>query len=158
MHQYIIFASPPLYFQAHTLFCAKSLPMWEPGSGESRILYPSSSKYVFGVFFPLRAQVVRKWKNLGKVLCRLLRMSDYWFGFASDGILLSNEERATRRISVLQQVCAYVGGCCAACRGGAEDCRLRSGCYYWPPHDTPSHPSRVEQLGVSSNRITTTQF
>lgn len=49
-------------------------------------------------------QAVLKWKNLGKVLCRLLRMSDYWYGFASDGALLSNEERARRRISVLQQV------------------------------------------------------
>eukprot|EP00752_Nemacystus_decipiens_P002077 g1988.t1 len=49
-------------------------------------------------------QAVRKWKNLGKVLCRLLRMSDYWYGFASDGALLSNEEKASRRISVLQQI------------------------------------------------------
>lgn len=30
-------------------------------------------------------------------------MSDYWYGFASDGIL-TNEERALRRISVLHQV------------------------------------------------------
>eukprot|EP00903_Cladosiphon_okamuranus_P011664 g10971.t1 len=51
-----------------------------------------------------RQEAVRKWKSLGKVLCRLLRMSDYWYGFASDGALLSSEERATRRISVLQQI------------------------------------------------------
>ncbi|CBN79097.1 hypothetical protein Esi_0176_0057 [Ectocarpus siliculosus] len=48
-------------------------------------------------------QAVRKWKNLGKALCRLLRMSDYWYGFAFDGAL-SGEERAARRISVLQQI------------------------------------------------------
>lgn len=49
-------------------------------------------------------QVVHKWKNLGKVLCQLLRKSDYWYGFASSGVILTNEERAIRRISVLQQV------------------------------------------------------
>ncbi|CAM9556079.1 unnamed protein product [Ectocarpus sp. 12 AP-2014] len=48
-------------------------------------------------------QAVRKWKDLGKALCRLLRMSDYWYGFAFDGAL-SGEERAARRISVLQQI------------------------------------------------------
>lgn len=54
-------------------------------------------------------QAVTKWKNLGKILCRLLRMSDYWYGFASDGSALSSEERATRRISVLHQVHERVG-------------------------------------------------
>lgn len=58
----------------------------------------------FSIASRVLIQAVRKWKNLGKVLCRLLRMSDYWYGFASDGALLSNEERAARRISVLQQV------------------------------------------------------
>lgn len=48
-------------------------------------------------------QVVQQWKDLGKVLCRLLRMSDYWYGFASDQTL-SSVERSARRISVLQQV------------------------------------------------------
>lgn len=51
----------------------------------------------------LLLQAVRKWKHLGKVLCRLLRMSDYWYGFASD-VALSSEERAIRRVSVLHQV------------------------------------------------------
>ncbi|CAM9308964.1 unnamed protein product, partial [Laminaria digitata] len=55
-------------------------------------------------------QVVQQWKDLGKVLCRLLRMSDYWYGFASDNTL-SSVERSARRISVLQQMVEMrVGG------------------------------------------------
>lgn len=47
-------------------------------------------------------QAVQQWKGLGKVLCRLLRMSDYWYGFVADDTL-SREERTVRRITVLQQ-------------------------------------------------------
>lgn len=110
-----------LYFEGNLgEYCANSAqeeqntPACEPGCGRREIAiwkvlskclsHPTPHQYNNFAYFLFRTQVVLKWKNLGKVLCRLLRMSDYWYGFASDGALLSSEERAARRISVLQQV------------------------------------------------------
>ncbi|CAM9686183.1 unnamed protein product, partial [Discosporangium mesarthrocarpum] len=48
------------------------------------------------------------WRRMGATICRLLRMSDFWHNFITDGVV-SRSEMAGRRIAVLRQ--ARLGLC-----------------------------------------------